>query len=192
MAIRCPGCGKFLSAKDKICANCGTILGEPEEKPVENEQVEEEEFEEYELPKDVKASEAPAVIRPDAGPIILTKYQNVYVKEPADVSGPSYFDGKFHQLLGWSLLGALVTFFTLGICFPIAYAWLVKWEAKHTVICGYREQFIGKGGTLIGWWLLWSLLTLITLGIFGWWTPIRLRRWKVKRLILIEDPRRYE
>jgi len=33
----------------------------------------------------------------------------------------SYFDGGLLQLIGWHLLGALVTIFTLGICYPWAF-----------------------------------------------------------------------
>ena len=32
----------------------------------------------------------------------------------------SYFDGGLLQLIDWSLLGALVTICTLGICYPWA------------------------------------------------------------------------
>ena len=45
MAIRCPGCGKFLSAKDKICPNCGTILGEEQSEPIKMEPQNEAEYE---------------------------------------------------------------------------------------------------------------------------------------------------
>lgn len=192
MAIRCPSCGKFLSSKDKVCSNCGTPIGvapakvEVKEKPAEKVEVTKEVS--YEI-EDGVISDAPAVIRPDAGPIIVTKYRNVYVEKEPTFTEKSYFDGKFHQFLGWFLLGLLVTIITAGILFPLMYGWLVKWEAKHTVINGYREVFDGKAGSLIGWWILWMLLTIITLTIFGWWTPIRLRKWKVQRLKLVKDPK---
>ena len=32
----------------------------------------------------------------------------------------SYFDGGLLQLIGWKILGALVTTLTLGICYPIS------------------------------------------------------------------------
>lgn len=205
MAIRCPGCGKFLSSKDKKCPNCGAILGvEPEEvkveEPVQEAEIEEEEYVEEEAPQIRKTvileapegatiAEAPRIIRDGTPPIVITKYKNLYVQEPVDLSGPSYFDGRFIQFLGWTLLGFLVSLVTLGICYPLAYAWIVKWECKHTVISGYRQKFVGKAGGLIPRWLLWSFLTIITLTIFGWWTPVRLRKWKVARIILVEDYR---
>ena len=186
MANRCPNCGKFLSAKDTKCSNCGAILSKDvkEEKvepiPVEDELVMDEE--------EVDVSPAPDVIREGTAPIIITKYRNVEVRLPADLSRPSYFDGKTIQYIGWSLLGSLVTIFTLGILYPLAYGWLVKWECRHTVVCGYRMVFNGKAASLIGWWILWMFLTLITLGIFGLWVPVKLARWKVKRIKLVEEP----
>ena len=48
----------------------------------------------------------------------------------------SYFDGGLSQLIGWKLLGALITLLTFGICFPWAICMIYKWEAKHTVING--------------------------------------------------------
>ena len=33
----------------------------------------------------------------------------------------SYFDGGLFELIGWKILGCLVTTFTFGICFPWAY-----------------------------------------------------------------------
>ena len=183
MAIRCPNCGKFLSAKDTKCSNCGTPIGEAKEvKPVKK--VEKKVV----VDSEVDISPAPDVIRSDAQPIIITQYQNVPVRLPADFSGPSYFDGRWIQFVGWWLLGGLVTLFTLGICYPLAYGWLARWEARHTVICGYRQQFDGRCGSLIPKWLLWCLLTIITLTIFAWWNPIRFRKWKVARLKLIPDP----
>lgn len=44
----------------------------------------------------------------------------------------SYFDGGLLQLLGWRILGALVTAITLGICYPWAVCMVYNWEIKHT------------------------------------------------------------
>lgn len=94
--------------------------------------------------------------------------------------GQSEFDGGLLQLIGWSILGCLVTIVTLGICFPWAVCMIWRWEANHTIIEGRRLQFNGKGIGLLGNWIKWYLLTIITLTIYGWWTPIRLRKWKIK------------
>ena len=50
----------------------------------------------------------------------------------------SYFDGGLLQLIGWELLGLLVTIFTLGICYPWALCMVYSWRIKHTVIEGRR------------------------------------------------------
>lgn len=52
-----------------------------------------------------------------------------------------YFDGGLLQLIGWNLLGILVTVFTLGICYPWAITMIYSWEAKHTVLDGRRLHF---------------------------------------------------
>lgn len=196
MANRCPNCGKFLTATEKQCPNCGAILtglrlskqAPKKEVPAEPKIVLKDEDKRVVVDDNrTEVRPAPAIIRKGSAPVIITKYETKYVQEPLGFDSVSYFDGKLHQFIGWNLLGWLVTFFTLGICFPLWYAWLVKWECKHTVIRGYREYFDGSGGSLIGRWLLWYLLTIVTLTIYGWWTPIRLRKWKVARIKLVKD-----
>ena len=195
MAIRCPKCGKFLSKDDSTCPNCGAAISgsksfrvsEPKPAPAPKKVVKKPIIN---LEGDVKVEKAPDVIRKGADPVIITKYETIYVEEPLGFDSVSYFDGKLHQYIGWNLLGWLVTVVTLGICFPLWYGWIVKWECRHTVIRGYREYFDGKPSSLIPRWILWSFLTLITLTIFGWWTPIRLRKWKVARIRLVKDKKR--
>lgn len=92
----------------------------------------------------------------------------------------SYFDGGLLQLIGWRILGSLVTIFTLGICFPWAFTMIYSWETKHTVIEGRRLKFNGTAISLFGQWIKWLLLTIITLGIYGFWVSIALKKWKTK------------
>ena len=92
----------------------------------------------------------------------------------------SSFDGGLLQLIGYHLLGVLVTVLTLGICLPWAYTMIYNWETKHTVIDGYRLGFDGTAGGLFGNWIKWLLLTIITFGIYGFWVGIKLKKWKVK------------
>lgn len=92
----------------------------------------------------------------------------------------SYFDGKLSQLVGWKLLGWLITVFTFGICFPWAICMIYTWEAKHTIINGRRLKFDGKAIQLFGNWIKWALLTIITFGIYGFWVSIKLKKWEVK------------
>lgn len=95
------------------------------------------------------------------------------------IETPSRFDGGLLQLIGWQLLGILITSVTLGIGFPWAYCFVKRWEAKHTIINGRRLDFDGTGLQLIGKWILWILLTIITFGIYGLWIGIKLRQWRV-------------
>lgn len=92
----------------------------------------------------------------------------------------SFFDGGLLQLIGWKLLGAIVTIFTFGICYPWAVCMIYNWETKHTVINGKRLKFNGTALQLFGNWIKWWLLTLITLGIYGFWTGINLKKWITK------------
>lgn len=92
----------------------------------------------------------------------------------------SYFDGGLLQLIGWRILGTLITTVTLGICFPWAFCMIYSWEAKHTVINGKRLKFDGKAIQLFGNWIKWLLLTIITLGIYSLWLGISFRKWKIK------------
>ena len=94
--------------------------------------------------------------------------------------GKSYFDGGLIQLIGWQILGALITIVTLGICFPWAACKIYAWEAKHTVISGQRLSFDGKATQLFGKWILWLLLSVVTLGIYSFWARINLKKWITK------------
>lgn len=95
----------------------------------------------------------------------------------------SYFDGGLLQLIGWTLLGSLVTMVTLGICYPWALCMVYGWKINHTVIEGKRLKFTGTAIGLFGNWIKWLLLCVITVGIYGFWLNISLEKWKVKNTI---------
>ncbi|GEM04517.1 membrane protein [Halolactibacillus miurensis] len=97
----------------------------------------------------------------------------------------SYFDGGLLQLIGWSLLGGLITVATIGIMYPWALCKVYGWKINHTVIEGRRLKFTGSAVSLFGRWIKWLLLTFITLGIYGFWVRIDLEKWKVKHTIFI-------
>lgn len=92
----------------------------------------------------------------------------------------SYFDGGLLQLIGWRLLGGLVTTLTLGICFPWAFCMIYKWETNHTVVNGQRLEFDGTAVQLFGNWIKWLLLSIITIGIYSFWVAIALKKWQIK------------
>ena len=92
----------------------------------------------------------------------------------------SYFDGGLLQLIGWRLVGALITVVTLGICYPWALCMVYGWETKHTVINGHWLVFDGSAVGLFGNWVKWLLLCVITVGIYSLWLGIALKKWKTK------------
>lgn len=92
----------------------------------------------------------------------------------------SFFNGGLLAYIGWSILGFLVTFFTLGICYPWSITMLYGWRINHTVIDGHRMQFTGSAVGLFGNWIKWLLLSIITLGIYSFWVRIKLNDWKAK------------
>ncbi|MBR3539204.1 MAG: DUF898 family protein [Lachnospiraceae bacterium] len=91
----------------------------------------------------------------------------------------SDFDGGLLQLIGWTLLGGLITICTVGICLPWAFTMIYNWETKHTVISGHRLAFDGTAIGLFGNWIKWFLLSIITLGIYSFWLQIKLKKWIV-------------
>lgn len=153
---KCPKCGHISDEKVERCPNCNV---------------------KFKYPEDQEKKEESALAKAE-----IAKAEANLPAELNSSDAPSYFDGRVIQWIGWKLLGALITVITLGICYPIAYGWIVKWECKHTVVKGYRQNFNGVAASLLPRWILWEFLTLITLTIFGWWTPIRLAKWKVARL----------
>ena len=97
----------------------------------------------------------------------------------------SYFDGGLFQLIGWRLLGWLITILTLGICFPWALCMVYNWEIKHTVIEGKRLRFDGTALQLFENWIKWLLLTIITFGIYSFWVQIAIKKWKTKHTFFV-------
>lgn len=96
---------------------------------------------------------------------------------------PSHFDGGLLQLFAWTILGGLITIFTLGIAYPWALCMVYGWKINHTTIEGRRLKFIGSPLGLFGLWIKWLLLMIITLGIYSLWVGISLEKWKVKNTI---------
>ncbi|HBV57519.1 MAG TPA: hypothetical protein DEB75_07515 [Weissella confusa] len=84
------------------------------------------------------------------------------------------------SLIGWSILGFIVTVISLGILYPWALVMVYGWKINLTVIGGHRMQFNGSAVGLFGNWIKWLLLMIITLGIYGFWVGIKLEDWKAK------------
>ena len=90
---------------------------------------------------------------------------------------PSYFHGTTLQLIGWRLLGILLSILTLGIGAPWAHCMVYRWQINHTTVEGQNLHFNGKGHQLLGKYLLWGLLILVTFGIYTIFLPVRVRKW---------------
>jgi hypothetical protein len=90
------------------------------------------------------------------------------------------FDGGAASLIGVKILGAIVTFCTLGICLPWALVMRYRWQTKHTYVNGYRLRFTGSAPGLFGHWVKWLVLIIITFGIYSFWVEPRLTRWIVE------------
>jgi uncharacterized membrane protein YjgN (DUF898 family) len=90
------------------------------------------------------------------------------------------FDGGAATFFGTAVLAAVITVFTLGICYPYSLVLMQRWKAKHTYIKGLQLKFTGTGIGLLGQWIKWFLLCLITLGIYGFWVYPRLQQWIVE------------
>ncbi|GDZ85339.1 hypothetical protein EFN63_08480 [Leuconostoc citreum] len=92
----------------------------------------------------------------------------------------SFFDGGLFEWIGWSILGFILTAFSLGILYPWALVMVYGWKVNHTVVDGHRMYFSGSAIGLFGNWIKWLALTLVTLGIYGFWVFIKLEDWKAK------------
>lgn len=92
----------------------------------------------------------------------------------------SYFDGGLLQLIGWSILGTIITVCTFGVCYPWALCMVYGWKINHTVINGRRLKFTGTAIGLFGNWIKWLFFLVITFGIYGFWLGIALEKWKVR------------
>lgn len=83
-------------------------------------------------------------------------------------------------------LGAenVISIIVLVVCCIIASAWCViifmKWDAKHTILGGYRLKFKASALNFLLNYFKWLLLTVITLGIYSLWLPVVVRRWRAR------------
>lgn len=89
----------------------------------------------------------------------------------------SYFDGRLLQLIGYKILGALITIFSFGILYPWAICFVKRWETIHTVVDGKRLSFNGNGAQLFGKYIIWFVLSIITLGIYSFWLKLSMVKW---------------
>lgn len=90
------------------------------------------------------------------------------------------FDGGAGTYVGTLILGQLLTWLTLGICYPFSVVLVERWRAKHTILHGRRLRFTGTAMGIFGRWVGWLALIIITCGIYAFWVIPRVERWKVE------------
>lgn len=95
------------------------------------------------------------------------------------------FNASAGNYLGTVIVASLVTFFTLGICYPFALVMIERWKADNATVDGRRVQFVGTGVGLFGLWIKWFFLTLITIGIYSFWVAPQLQKWKWENIRFI-------
>ena len=181
---RCGKCGEIFVGKLEICPKCGTELHYlDQEVKKETETVKQAPKFHFEDEDVIKTG-----IEEEAGEQQVAQAaeapQQVVVVTKPNFDGESYFDGMLIQLIGWRILGFLLTIITAFIGFPWAMCMVYRWETKHMIVSGYRLKFDGRGGQLFGRYLLWLLLTILTAGIFLIFLMIRVKKWKVKHTII--------
>lgn len=115
---------------------------------------------------------------PVAAPVAPAPLLPMRSEQFAPVGKQLVFDGGAGTYLGTAILAFLVTFFTIGICYPFALVLRERWRAKHSRINGQQLVFTGSATGLFGLWLKWMLLFIVTLGIYSFWISPRMARWK--------------
>ena len=160
----------------------------PETTPVE--EVKEETVPET-SPVVEEKKEEPVKEKTDALPVIQPEKEEKIIDEvtddtiaaeplPMEMLGESVFDGKLIQLIGWYIIGFVLSAVTLGLGAPFAKCFILDWRFKHTKINGKRLCFDGNGLQLWGNYIKWTFFSIITLGIFLLFLPVQWNRWIVK------------
>ena len=99
----------------------------------------------------------------------------------------SKFTGGIIEMIGISVLSALITAFTFGLAAPWAVCMYQRWLTNHTIVDGKQLHFDGTGMQLFGNYIKWFLLTLVTFGIYGFWLTIKMQQWIVSHTHIIGE-----
>ena len=110
--------------------------------------------------------------------------------EGADEEAKGGYNGSAILLALLRLALGLFSIVTALIMLPQCICWEKKYICNHTSYKGRRLCFDGKGIALFGRSLLWLLLTIITIGIFGFWVPLRYKRWFASHTYFQGAPRK--
>ena len=83
--------------------------------------------------------------------------------------------GKGVDILGYVILGGILTIITLGLYTPWYFNSLVKYVCEHVQVVNPAPgsttsiDFTGSGVGLLGRFILWEILVIVTLGLYLPW-----------------------
>lgn len=97
------------------------------------------------------------------------------------------FRGSGLDLLWLFIWTTLATIFTLGLFFPWAATFMMRWVAENAYIGDRRLLFKGSGLGFFGNWLLIWFLCCITFFIYTPWGICRIYRWIADNLEFADE-----
>ena len=97
-------------------------------------------------------------------------------------SRESKWDGGVLDIFVTCLVAALICLFTLGLGFPWALVYVIKFFVSHLVIDGERYIFDGTGGQFLVTWIKWFILIVLTCGIYSFWVVPKMYNWVASHL----------
>ena len=184
--FRCGKCGEEFVGRLEICPKCGVELHYLDQEVVKENKVAKTSPKFYYEDEDVIKTGIIDDIPETKSETVKETPAAIDKRVQRQFSGESYFDGHTIQLFLWRLLGFFLCVITLSIAFPWTMCMVYRWEAKHTVINGYRLHFDGKGGQLFGRYLLWLLITILTCGVFLIFLANKIKKWKIKHTVFLD------
>lgn len=113
----------------------------------------------------------------------------VYADHPENTD--SGYTATTWQWLRIRLWCGLLTVLSLGLALPWIHTKLLRFEAVHTRIGGSPLIFGGKGSGLLGECLRLLLLAVVTVGVYGFFFPVRYRRWRMKHTSSLSETEYY-
>jgi uncharacterized membrane protein YjgN (DUF898 family) len=96
--------------------------------------------------------------------------------------GKFEFRGKGLGFLWLGIWTGIVTAFSVGLLWPVAYTAQQRWVAKNTRVDSKQLVFKGTGLGIFGVWLKILFLSLITVGIYAPWGWCAIKRWQTDNL----------
>jgi len=96
--------------------------------------------------------------------------------------GKFEFQGRGLSFLWLSIWTGMLTAFTLGLLWPVAYAAQQRWVARNTRIDGKQLVFKGSGLGIFVLWLKIAFLSIVTIGIYAPWGWCAIMRWQTNNL----------